>query len=364
MNVFEAVKQSVTTRQAAEHYGIHVNRNGMCVCPFHNDKNPSMKVDRRFYCFGCGATGDVIDFVSRLHGIGSREAALMLAQDFSIPYEDGRNAGKQPIRPRLHRETEEQKFKRMERHCYRVLSDYYHLLRRWKEEYAPKQPDEAWNPRFIEALQNMSRLEYLMDVLLSGELPERAALITGHGKEVRNLERRMAELTARDDDEITCYLRPLHEMVITGNSDFGKEENLLFLISELVQKYGQPFESCVPECPQEIEKACEFIRQHFNERIYLDQICRYAGLSKSTLLRAFTKIKGITPYRYLETIRINEAKVLLGKGMQPVEAAMQTGFSDQSHFTNYFTRFIGLAPGVYRDIFFDRKGDGEEQNGA
>lgn len=88
MNVFEAVKQSVTTRQAAERYGIKVNRNGMCVCPFHNDKNPSMKVDRRFYCFGCGATGDVIDFVSRLHGISSKEAALMLAQDFSIPYDD------------------------------------------------------------------------------------------------------------------------------------------------------------------------------------------------------------------------------------------------------------------------------------
>ena len=198
MNVFEAVKQSVTTRQAAERYGIKVNRNGMCVCPFHNDKNPSMKVDRRFYCFGCGATGDVIDFVSRLHGIGSKEAALMLAQDFAIPYEDGRNAGKEPIRPRLRKETEEQKFKRMERHCFRVLSDYYHLLRRWKEEYAPRQPDEAWNPRFTEALQNMSRVEYLMDVLLSGDIQERAALITGHGKEVRNLERRMAELTARD----------------------------------------------------------------------------------------------------------------------------------------------------------------------
>ena len=128
----------------------------------------------------------------------TKEAALMLAQDFSIPYEDRKNTGKQPIRPRLRRESEEQKFKRMERHCFRVLSDYYHLLRRWKEEHAPRQPDEAWNPRFIEALQNMSRLEYLMDVLLSGELPERAALITGHGKEVRNLERRMAELTARD----------------------------------------------------------------------------------------------------------------------------------------------------------------------
>ena len=71
-------------------------------------------LDRRFYCFGCGATGDVIDFVSRLHGIGSREAALMLVQDFSIPYEDGRNTGREPIRPRLRRETEEQKFKHME----------------------------------------------------------------------------------------------------------------------------------------------------------------------------------------------------------------------------------------------------------
>lgn len=164
------------------------------------------------------------------------------------------------------------------------------------------------------------------------------------------------------DDEIACYLRPLHEMIMNGVSDFGKEETLLFLISALIQNYGQPFENCVPECPQEIEKACEFIRQHFNERIYLDQICRYAGLSKSTLLRAFTKSKGVTPYRYLETIRINEAKALLGKGMQPVEAAMQTGFSDQSHFTNYFNSFIGLAPGVYRDIFFEK--DGEQQHGA
>lgn len=162
------------------------------------------------------------------------------------------------------------------------------------------------------------------------------------------------------DDEITCYLRPLHEMVMSGISDFGKEENLLFLISALIQKYGQPFESCTPECPQEIERACEFMRQHFSERISLDQICGYTGLSKSTLLRAFTKSKGITPYRYLETIRINEAKMLLEKGVLPIEAAMQTGFSDQSHFTNYFSSFIGLAPGVYREIFLEKNKDGEQ----
>ena len=161
------------------------------------------------------------------------------------------------------------------------------------------------------------------------------------------------------DEEAICYLRPLHEMVMNGVGEFGKEESLLFLISTLIQNYGQPFESCISECRQEIEKACEFIDKHFTERIYLDQICRHAGLSKSTLLRAFTKAKGVTPYRYLETVRINEAKKLLQKGVPPLEAAIQTGFSDQSHFTNYFSSFIGLAPGVYREIFFEREKDNE-----
>ena len=162
------------------------------------------------------------------------------------------------------------------------------------------------------------------------------------------------------DEEITCYLRPLHEMVMRGLSDFGKEENLLLLISALIQKYGQPFECGIPECPQEIEKACEFMRRHFSERISLDQICRYAGLSKSTLLRAFTKAKGITPYRYVEAIRINEAKLLLEKGTLPMAAAMQTDFPDQSHFTNYFSSFIGLAPGVYREIFLEKDKGGKQ----
>lgn len=162
------------------------------------------------------------------------------------------------------------------------------------------------------------------------------------------------------DEEVTCYLHPLHELVMKGSCEFGKEENLLFLISLLIQRYGQPFKSCIPECREEIEKACDFMEQRFADRIYLDQICRYAGLSKSTLLRAFTKSKGVTPYSYLENIRIGKAKKLLEQGVPPIEAAMQTGFSDQSHFTNYFNRFIGLAPGLYRDIFSEKKSTKEE----
>lgn len=167
-----------------------------------------------------------------------------------------------------------------------------------------------------------------------------------------------------DDEEITCYLRPLHELVMKGSCEFGKEENLLLLISTLIQKYGCPFERCVPEYPDEIEKACAFMEQHYTEHISLDQICRCAGLSKSTLLRTFTKFKGVTPYRYLENIRIGKAKKLLEQGAPPIEAALQTGFSDQSHFTNYFTRFIGLAPGVYREVFLDKDGAEEKSHGA
>ena len=165
------------------------------------------------------------------------------------------------------------------------------------------------------------------------------------------------------DEEVICYLHPLHEMVMKGLCDFGKEENLLLLISMLIQRYGQPFENCIPECRGEIEKACRFMEQHFAERIYLDQICRYAGLSKSTLLRAFTKSKGVTSYSYLENIRIGEAKKLLEQGFPPIEAALRTGFSDQSHFTNYFNRFIGLSPGVYREIFLAKSSGEDKSNG-
>ena len=87
MNVFDAVKQSVTTRQAAEMYGLKIRRNNMASCPFHNDRTPSMKGDKRFHCFGCGADGDVIDFVSRLYGISSLKAAQKTASDFGISYD-------------------------------------------------------------------------------------------------------------------------------------------------------------------------------------------------------------------------------------------------------------------------------------
>ena len=165
------------------------------------------------------------------------------------------------------------------------------------------------------------------------------------------------------DEEVTCYLRPLHEMIMKGFDDLGKEENLLLLISLLIQRYGQPFEQCIPECRDEIEEVYRFMEQHFSEHIYLDQICHLAGLSKSTLLWAFTKSKGVTPYSYFQNIRIGEAKKLLEQGLPLVEAALRTGFSDQSHFTNYFNRYIGVSPGVYREIFLTKENSEDKKHG-
>ena len=196
MNVFEAVKQSVTTRQAASFYGIRVGRNGMACCPFHNDRTPSMKVDSRYYCFGCGASGDVIDFAASLHGLGKREAAVRLAEDFSIPYDDIKPADRKRRRSPPRQKTADQRFREAEQHCFRVLCDYLHLLERWKTEYTPQPQDAVWHPLFVEALQRIDYVEYLLDILLFGEMEEKAALIAEQGKRVIEIEQRISELVA------------------------------------------------------------------------------------------------------------------------------------------------------------------------
>ena len=104
---------------------------------------------------------------------------------------------------------------------------------------------------------------------------------------------------------------------------------------------------------EEVELVCRYMQNHLTEEISLKQMCRAVGLSKSTLMRKFGKSKGLTPYRYLESIRINEGKKLLEEGVFPAQAAACTGFYDQSHFTNFFRSFIGLAPGAYRNMVLE-----------
>lgn len=161
------------------------------------------------------------------------------------------------------------------------------------------------------------------------------------------------------DVEAACRLKQLHILISDGSNEFKKAETLLLLISLLMRKYTNSRSENAART-DEIDRVCAFLEQHYAEQISLEHICRCANMSKSALLRAFTKSKGVTPYNYLQNIRISKAKKLLEKGIPPAEAALQTGYYDQSHFTNYFSRFIGLSPGAYREIF-SGKNDAEDK---
>ncbi|MBE5979522.1 MAG: AraC family transcriptional regulator [Paenibacillaceae bacterium] len=154
--------------------------------------------------------------------------------------------------------------------------------------------------------------------------------------------------------ELVVILKELHQMIMEEETDFKKEEIFFFLLGQLIEEYTKqhlPKEQMVQST--EATAVCEFLESHYMENISLNDLCNMTGLSKYYLLRSFTREKGISPYSYLETIRIDRAKKLLEHGVMPVDAAIQTGFSDQSHFSNFFKRYIGLTPKQYSKIFKD-----------
>ena len=164
-----------------------------------------MKLNERyFYCFGCGATGDVIDLVAKLFDLSSYEAAQKLAQDFGIGPDKPPAAAAlpKPERPLLKAYRQEQV------RCLRVLCDYLHLLERWKVQYAPKTPEETIDDRFVEACQMLDYIEYLTDILTFAELEVRVKAVDMLRKEgtIDGLEERLKrldkEVATRNETEI------------------------------------------------------------------------------------------------------------------------------------------------------------------
>ena len=173
MTIYESIKAAISVKQAAEHYGLKTSRNGMACCPFHHDRHPSMKLNEDyFFCFGCGAKGDVIDLVARLFDLSGYEAAQKLTADFRLdPKPPTAAALPKPKHPCI------RQFREDEMLCFRALTDYLHLLEDWKVRYAPKTPDDALDDRFVEACQMPDYIEYLADILTVGDLEERVAVV-------------------------------------------------------------------------------------------------------------------------------------------------------------------------------------------
>ena len=194
------MKASVTARQAAESYGLKVNRAGMACCPFHQDKTPSMKLDERYYCFGCGATGDAVDLTMQLLGLPAKDAALRLAADFNIPVEEHpersvRSKLNHQARPRADPETE---LVSWADHAVKILTEYRWLLRDWEKDYVPQIMDDDWPPLFVEALQKKEYIDYLLDEFDQCSKDQLGELRNCCGKEVERIERRLGELAGRN----------------------------------------------------------------------------------------------------------------------------------------------------------------------
>ena len=185
MNLFDTVKAAVTPRMAAERYGLPIQQGSMTRCPFHADRTPSMKLNEDyFYCFGCGASGDVIDLAARLFGLSGYEAAKKLAADFGI-------AGQKPsILARLKRGKSQAE---TERHCFRVLGDYLRILQDWKTNCVPQSPEDAIDPRYAEACHMLERIENMLDILAYGTPQERAGVVADLQK-----DERLARMEARN----------------------------------------------------------------------------------------------------------------------------------------------------------------------
>ena len=178
------IKQAVTTRQAAESFGLHVDLHSMAVCPFHDDRRPSMKVDETFYCFGCGATGDVITFTSRLFGITPASAARKLAMDFGISLDE---ESEYPVLPKSRAQLE---FEAWVHEALVTLRRYNQLLYEWKF-LAPANPGEDFHFLFVEALQNSARVKYLLCTLAFGTEEEKRDIYQTCREEVKQIYERI-----------------------------------------------------------------------------------------------------------------------------------------------------------------------------
>lgn len=161
--------------------------------------------------------------------------------------------------------------------------------------------------------------------------------------------------------DIAQSVQDLYRAVLNDAPLLEKEENLFFLLDQILREYASDFESADVLRPnRQIQSLCQYMEEHFAENVTLDDLLSMTDFGKSYLLRSFTRQTGVSPYRYLQTIRLDKAKRFLEEGIAPIDAAGMAGFSDQSHFTHFFKEFIGLTPKQYQRIFQDKEKESNE----
>lgn len=198
MNIFLEVKEHLTTRQVAEFYGLQVKRNGFACCPFHEEKHPSMKLDRNYHCFGCGIGGDVIDYVSRMFGLSQYEAALKLIEEFHLPIQ-----GKVKL-DRLQKK-QFREVKAEQAHLFRIKDRF----KKWCNQTIEKlkgcllemeqigiflkdqSPEMVFSEDYATLLHAEPVMEYWLDILCFRSIEEKQELFLKGRKEVEEVAERV-----------------------------------------------------------------------------------------------------------------------------------------------------------------------------
>jgi AraC-like DNA-binding protein len=97
-----------------------------------------------------------------------------------------------------------------------------------------------------------------------------------------------------------------------------------------------------------VKTALEYPDAHFLENVTLSELSDIADLSEFHLLRLFRATVGLPPHAYLIQKRIDHARGLLSQSLPIVQVGLEAGFADQSHFTKWFKKIVGVTPGQYR----------------
>ena len=164
INIYESVKNKISLREAAEHYGVVLGKNGMATCPFHLDCCPSLKLNSDFYyCFGCGASGDVIDFVAQLYDLSMPDAAEKLAADFGIISD---TYPETKTKPRLSvRQEEEQAYLRLLEHRRRLRTKL------------KSPPLLEQNLQLADLCRELEKTECMLDTLATGDARDQLRVV-------------------------------------------------------------------------------------------------------------------------------------------------------------------------------------------
>lgn len=207
MNMFQEIKDAVSTREAASFYGLKIGRGGMACCPFHDDKHPSMKVDARFHCFGCGADGDVINFVQKMFSMDAKQAAFKLIDDFHLNIDTKHKESKHEKNRRIRMQREKERKEKIRaayaeelRRFRSKMGEIFRTLHDWELDYEPTR--EQWeaeiiDERYICAINNKDPVEWILEILDFGEDTEIYEHYKYREEIIASYERKLTETAGR-----------------------------------------------------------------------------------------------------------------------------------------------------------------------